>query len=123
MAFTFNVGFATEHDRDAFVERVLPRVRAQQTEPAAVAEAAEDGLHRMGLTVTSQSAAKEVCHQIVAFLAHAKNSRVTLEWTGADGQPQSGDVAAGSAKDAEIVAMRLGAAAKAQVDAEKTNSE
>jgi hypothetical protein len=119
MAFVFNVGFATEHDKEVFVERVLPKVRAQQTDPAPADGDGDDELQQVGLAVTSPSAAKEICHQVVAFLAHAKNSRVTLSWTGADGQPQAGDVAAGSAKDAEIVAMRLGTAAKAHIDAEK----
>ena len=121
MAFVFNVGFATEHDKDSFVEKVVPRVRAQQTDAAPV-EGEGDGLHRVGLAVTSQSAAKDVCHQIVAFLAHAKNSRVTVSWTGPDGQAQAGDINAGTAGDAEVVAMRLGAAAKAHVDGEKAGN-
>jgi hypothetical protein len=119
MPFTFSVGFATEHDKQEFESRTAPKVRGQQVDAPAV-EGAE-GLHRVGLSVTSQSAAKETCHLLLAFLAHAKNSRVTLHWTGADGQPQTGQVEAGQPRDAEVIAMRLGAAAKAALDAEKAS--
>ena len=117
MAFTFSVGFATEHDKQEFEVKTAPKVRGKQVDPPAV-EGGE-GLHRVGLAVTSQSAAKEVCHLLLAFLAHAKNSRVTLHWTGADGQAQVGDVEAGQQSGAEVLSMRLGAAAKAAIDAEK----
>lgn len=117
MAFTFSVGFATEHDKDEFEERIAPKVHGKVVDPPAVEGA--DSLHRVGLAVTSQSAAKEACHLLLAFLSHAKNSRVTLHWTGADGQPHTGDVEAGQQRDAELLSIRLGAAAKAAVDAEK----
>ena len=119
MPFVFSVGFATEHDKQEFETRTAPKVRGQQVDPPA-ADGVE-GLYRVGLAVTSQSAAKEACHLLLALLAHAKNSRVTLHWTGADGQPQTGQVEAGQPKDAEVLAMRLGAAAKAAVDAEKAS--
>jgi hypothetical protein len=117
MAFVFSVGFATEHDKQEFENKIAPKVRGKQVDPPD-AEGTE-GLHRVGLAVTSQSAAKEACHLLVAFLAHAKNSRVTLLWNASDGQPQVADVEAGQQRDAEVLAMRLGAAAKAAMDAEK----
>src|SRR5512143_4091575 len=117
MAFVFSVGFETEHDKQEFESRAVPKVRGHQVEAPAV-EGAE-ALHRVGLAVTSQSAAKETCHLLLAFLAHAKNSRVTLHWTGADGQPQVGDFEAGQQRDSQLLSMRLGAAAKAALDAEK----
>ena len=117
MAFVFSVGFATEHDKQDFESRIAPKVRGKVVDAPAVEGA--DALHRVGLAVTSQSAAKEVCHLLLAFLAHSKNSAVTLHWTGADGQPQVDDVVTGQQRDAELLAMRLGAAAKAAMDAEK----
>lgn len=124
MAFTMTLAFATEHDRDAFVERALPRTRAHQVEqPEALAPAEPDDLHRISVAVTSPSAARDLCHQIVAFLAHAKNTRVDVRWIGADGQPQVGDVNAGTAREGELLAMRVGAAAKTRLDAEKTEQE
>src|SRR5438552_6785303 len=95
MPFVMTAGFATEHDRDAFVERVIPKVRGHQTEPAAPESEEGEGVHRVGIAVTSQSAARDICHQVVAFLAHSKSTRVTLSWPGAGGEPQSGDVNGG----------------------------
>jgi len=119
MSFVITVGFATEHDRAAFVEKTVPKIRGHLTDAPTPEEGAEDGLHRVGLAVTSQSAAKDLCHQIVAFLAHSKTGRVTVGWTGMAGEAQVGEVNAGAARDAEILAMRLGTAAKAHLDAEK----
>src|SRR5690349_15291413 len=101
MPFTLTLGFATEHDRDEFVERILPKVRGQQAEPPA-RDGEPDTLHRTAVTVTSPSAARDVCHQVVAFLAHSKKDFVNVEWSGADGQSHSGVVSGESAKDAEI---------------------
>ena len=117
MAFEIDLGFATEHDRDDFVERILPKLRGKQAEAAPAGE--EDALHRVAVAVTSPSAARDLCHQLVAFLAHAKNSRVQVGWKGADGTAQVGEVSAGSARDAELVSVRVSAAAKALLDKEK----
>src|SRR5438067_4935984 len=121
MPFVITAGFATEPDRDAFVERVIPKVRGHQTDPAAPETGEGDGLHRVGIAVTSQSAARDVCHQVVAFLAHSKSTRVTLTWPGAGGETQAGEINAGTTatRDAEIAAMRVGPAAKAYMDGEK----
>src|SRR5207248_7521608 len=116
--FAVTLGFGTEHDRDDFIERIIPKVRGQQTEPAAK-EGEPDGLHRTAVAVTSHTAARDLCHQVVAFLAHSKKDRVVLEWKGADGKPQSGVVTGEAARDAEILSVRVGAAAKAALDAEK----
>lgn len=119
MPFVISLGFATETDKNTFVEKIVPKVRGHQTEPPSLDEGEEETLHRIGLTVTSQSAAKELCHHMVAFLVHNKKGRITAAWTGADGQPQSGTVEANAARDAEVLAMRLSAAAKSHMDAEK----
>lgn len=118
MAFTIVLGFATEADRDDFVERILPRVRGHQVE-APTPEGEEGGLQRLGVAVTSQTAARDLCHQVVAFLTRSKNDRVELFWTGVDGQPHVGEVTGSSPRDAEFVAVRVGAAAKAHLDQEK----
>jgi len=118
MAFVITLGFATEHNRDAFIERTLPRIRGHQADPMSLGD--EGGsLHTVGVGVTSQSAARDVCHQIVAFLAHTKSVQVNAAWLGADGEPQYGTVTAGAAREAETLAVRVGAAAKARLDAEK----
>ena len=117
MAFEMTLGFATEHDRADFIERIAPRVRGQVAEPAARAE--EDGLYRVQVAVTSQTAARDLCHMVVAFLAHSKKDRVNLSWTAADGSQQSGAVTGDSPRDAEILAVRVGAAAKNHLDVEK----
>jgi hypothetical protein len=119
MPFVISLGFATETDKNTFVEKIVPKVRGHQTDPPTVAEGEEDVLYRIGLTVTSQSAAKELCHHMVAFLAHNKKGRITADWTGVDGQPHTGTIEANAARDAEVLAMRLGAAAKAHMDTER----
>jgi hypothetical protein len=115
MPFALTLGFATEHDRDDFVEKILPKVRGQQVDPPKT-EVEPDGLHRIAVSVTSPSAARDVCHQVVAFLAHSKKDRVIVEWQGVDGKAHSGLVTGESAKDAEILAVRVSAAAKAHLD-------
>ncbi len=117
MPFALTLGFATEHDRDDFVEKILPKVRGQQMDPP---KTEEDGLYRIAVSVTSPSAARDLCHQVVAFLAHSKKDRVIVEWQGVDGQAHSGRVTGESARDAEILAVRVSAAAKAHLDDEKT---
>ncbi len=119
MAYTITLGFATEHDRDAFVEKIVPKIRAHQVEPLPTEEGAEDKLHRLGLAVTSPSAAKDVCNHIVAFLAHIKNTRVDVFWTGMGGEVLAGDVNAGAPRDAEILGLRIAAAAKAELNKEE----
>ncbi len=106
MAFEITLGFATHQSRDEFVERYVPRGRAQlvTADPEALSAT---------VSVTSQSGAKEVCSLVVAFLAADKQGRVDLTWTGTDGQEQTGEVNAGAGREAELVALRLGAAARA----------
>lgn len=119
MAFVIGVGFATEHDRQDFLERALPRLRGHQTDPPAIAPTTDSPLHWVGVAVTSPSAARDLCHQLVSFLAKAKNERVNVVWQGADGEPQIGEAASGAAREAEVLAVRLGASAKAHIDGEK----
>ena len=117
MPFQITVGFPTEHDRNDFLERIMPKVRGHQVEPESPPE--DDGVFRAGVEVTSPSAARDLCHQIVAFLAHSKKDRVFVSWKGADGSVQTGDVTGESARDAEILSVRIGAAARAHIDKEK----
>lgn len=117
MPFVMTLGFATEQDKEQFVERTLPRLRGQEVDPVTPEE--DDGLQRVGVSVTSPSAARDICHQLVAFLAHAKNDSVSVAWKGADGSQHNGMVSGNSARDAEILSVRVGEAAKAQIDAEK----
>jgi hypothetical protein len=116
MAFAITLAFVREHDRALFLERVAPRLRGHLTDvpPDEVADA--QGYHRIAVAVTSQSAAKEVCRQAFGFLAHAKNARILFSWSGADGETCYGDLNAGAGRDAELLAIRVGAAAKSALD-------
>jgi hypothetical protein len=119
MPFVIDFGFATEHDKQSFAERALPKLRCQLLEDGG--ESAEgNGLYRLSVSVTSQSAARDICHQIVSFLAHSKKDRVTLSWKGLDGSEQTGEVVGEAPRDAEILAVRVGTAAKAHLDQEKS---
>jgi len=122
MPFTITLGFETESDKNGFLEKVAPKVRGRQIEADTPAEA--DGLFRTAIVVTSQSAAKELCPLLVAFLVHVKSGRVQLTWPGAGGEPQVGEINAGvgASREADILAMRLGPAAKAFMDHEKAAS-
>ena len=122
MAFTITLAFATEHDREAFREKILPRVRGSEVDPEGDAND-PPGLSRIGVAVTSQTAARDLCHQVTAFLSKAKNDRVDVYWTGVDGNRQSGEVRGDSARDSEILTVRVGAAAKARLDAEREKAE
>lgn len=119
MPFVMTLGFATEQDKEQFVERILPKLRGQESEPSKPEE--DDGLQRVGVAVTSPSAARDICHQLVAFLAHSKNDSVSVFWQGADGSTHNGLVTGSSARDAEILSVRVGEAAKTHIDAEKTD--
>lgn len=121
MAFTLTLGFATEHNKSQFEERILPKLRAAPAAAAAVDGAEADGLKRVSLSVTSPSAARDVCRQVVAFLAHAKGLRVDVEWLGADGAAQRDQIEAGEQRQAERVEIRLSMAAKAHLDSEKAS--
>jgi hypothetical protein len=116
MSFDIRLAFGTAHERDDFAERSLPRVRGQRVESAE--DDAEGQMPSLRVSVGSPSAARDVCHQVVSFLAHSKGSRISVYWTGADQSEQSGEIGTGGARDAEIVALRLGAAAKAALDGE-----
>jgi hypothetical protein len=89
MSFIITVGFATEHDCADFEERYAPKVRGQLVD-SPTASSNDDVLQRRSFAVTSPSAARDLCHQIVAFLSKSKKDRVTVEWTGADEKPQVG---------------------------------
>lgn len=123
MAFTITMGFMRDHDLQLFMDRVAPRLRGQLTDPPADEIAEAQGLKRIAVSVTSQSAARDVCRHAHGFLTHAKNARIVFSWTGTDGQTHYGDLNAGEGRDAEMLALRVGAAAKAALDAEREAEE
>lgn len=117
MSFILTLSFIRDHDRQLFEERVVPKLRGTLVEPPEDAEAEAQGYHRLAVSVTSPSAARDVCRHALGFLSHIKNGRIIFSWTGADGSAQFGDLNAGEGRDAELLAMRIGAAAKAACDA------
>lgn len=119
MSFTVVLSFVKSTDRDAFEARALARVRAHKAEEEP--EAAEDGLSRVALTVTSSSAVRDLCAEASAYLAHAKGSRIGFTWHGQDGEVHTGDIVAGGGSDADLLATRLGAAAKAVLAAQRAS--
>ncbi len=121
MPFVITLAFATEHDREAFREKILPRLRGSEVEPEGDA-GDPPGLMRVGVAVTSHTAARDVCHQLNAFLNKAKNDRVNVHWTGVDGKRQVGEARGNAAREAEVLSVRVGAAAKAGLDAEKAKT-
>jgi hypothetical protein len=123
MSFELTLHFITEHDRDAFVERVVPHLRGHLVEPPPDEDAEAQGYHRIAIAVTSPSAARDVCAQAFGFLAHMKNARIVFAWTGVDGERQFGEIASGEGRNADLMSVRVGAAAKAVLDAEKAAEE
>ena len=121
MPFVMTLAFATEHDRDAFREKILPRLRASEVEPEGDS-GDPPGLARIGVSVTSHSAARDVCHQLNSFLAKAQNDRVNVYWNGVDGKQQVGEARGNAPRDAEVLSVRIGAAAKARLDQERAGS-
>ncbi len=129
MPFQVRIGFINEISLNEFTDKLLPklpgcRVVAEET-PAAEPEGEADTddanpfTHWVQLTVSSPTAARELCHQLTALLSHFKQSGVILEWTGGDGTQQTAQISGQMLRDAEIVAMRLSTSVKAHNDAEK----
>jgi hypothetical protein len=123
VAFAITLSFATPHTRDAFAEQELPHVHGQRIEPPAVedAEGVEPSL--LTLEVRSPTSAKEVCRLVESFLRHSKDERIDVMWTDANGDAQVGWIAAKSPRDADLLAIQIGAAAKAVFDKEKEAAE
>lgn len=121
MSFVITLAFATEHDREAFKERILPRLRGSEVDPEGDA-GDPPGLYRVGVSVTSHTAARDVCHQLNSFLAKAQKDRVDVSWKGADGKRQAGEASGNAPKEAEILSVRVGAAAKARLDEERAKA-
>lgn len=122
MPFTITLHFVSAHDRDAFAERVAPRLRGQIVDPPADEVAEAEGYHRIAVSVTSPSAAKDTCSQAFGFLAHMKNARIAFRWPLLDGDVQYGEITSGAGREADLLSVRLGAAAKAALDAEKAQA-
>ena len=118
MPFVITLAFATEHDLEAFREKILPRLRGAESDPEGDA-GDPPGLFRVGVSVTSHSAARDVCHQLNAFLVKAQNDRVNVYWTGTDGKQQMGEARGNAPREAEVLSVRVGAAAKGRLDQEK----
>jgi len=114
MAYTVTLGFDTPKGAEEFAEKVAPRIHGKWVDVPD--DMAGDGAHRLAVAVSSPTAAREVCHSVVAFLSHGKGSRVDILWRGADGSVQMTSVDAGSPRDAEVLATRIGMAAKAVLD-------
>ncbi len=123
MPFTITLHFVSDHDRDLFVERVAPRVRGHLVDPPADDVADAQGYERVAIAVTSQSAARDLCHLAFGFLAHMKNARIVFRWPVSGGETQYAEVASGEGRDANLLSVRVGAAAKAFLDEEKEASE
>ena len=121
MPFVITLAFATEHDREAFREKILPRLRGSEVDPEGDA-GDPPGLSRVGIAVTSHTAARDVCNQLTSFLNKAKDDRVNVYWTGVDGKRQVGEARGNAAREVEVLSVRVGAAAKARLDAEKANA-
>jgi hypothetical protein len=119
MSLTVRIGFLQESARADFVARFLPRLPGSRLTAEETAEEGDEAAyaHRVVLGLSSPTAARELCQQLVAFLNHHKGSGVHLEWSGAEGKQQTAQLAGAAAKDAERVAVRLGAAARASKDA------
>jgi hypothetical protein len=119
MPFSITLHFVSDHDRDLFVERVAPRVRGHLVDPPADETADAEGYQRIAVAVTSQTAARDLCHLAFGFLAHMKNARIVFRWPISGGETQYGEVASGEGRDANLLSVRVGTAAKAFLDAEK----
>jgi hypothetical protein len=133
MAFEVRLGFINEHVLREFTGKFLPklpgcRTVAEET-PAAEQEAegetdeANPFTHWVRLSISSPTAARDLCHQLTALLSHLKQTGLILEWTGGDGTPQTAQLSGQASRDAEIVAMRLSTSVKAHNDAEKAAKE
>jgi hypothetical protein len=121
MAFVMTLAFATEHDRESFRDKILPRLRATEVDPEGD-PGDPPGLYRIGVAVTSHSAARDVCHQLNAFLVKAQNDIVNVYWTGVEGTRQSGEARGNAPREAEVLSVRIGAAAKARLDEERAKA-
>lgn len=116
MVFGITLHFTTDHDLDLFVDRVVPRVRGRLVEPPADETAESEGYKRLAVAVTSASAARDLCSHAFGFLTHLKGARIVFAWNGLDGVRQFGEIESGQSRDAELLSIRLGSAAKAALD-------
>jgi hypothetical protein len=123
VAFAMTLSFATIQARDAFADQELSRVHGQQVEPSPVADAEAAEPARIAVEVRSPTSAKEVCRLVESFLRHSKDTRIDLTWTDANGDAQVGWISSGSSRDADLLAIQIGAAAKAVLDKEKEAAE
>jgi hypothetical protein len=126
VAFTITLAFATPQARDAFAEQELPRVHGQPVDQPVDAEGAPP---RLAVAVRSPSSAREVCRLVESFLRQRETSarfpqgsRVDLAWIDSNGEEQVGWIAQGSPRDADLLAIQIGAAAKAVLDKEKAQA-
>lgn len=123
MPFTITLHFLSVHDRDLFEERVVPHLRARVVDPPADESAEAQGYERLALAVTSPSAARDVVRRAGGFVSHLRGGRIVFAWENAEGERQFGEIVSGEARDADLLSMRVGAASKALLDAEKASIE
>lgn len=132
MPFQARIGFMTENGLQEFREKSLPRLpgckpveedanaKAGSETPPAESEEGESAFNDwLALSISSPTAARDLCHQLMAFLNHARQNAVRLEWVGGDGSTQSAQIRGQLTRDLEIAAMRLSTSVKAHNDAEK----
>ena len=119
MQFPITLHFVTVHDLELFRERVVPRLRGHIVDSPPDEMAGAQGYHRLTIAVSSPSAAQDVCRQAFGFLAHLKKARIVFAWPTPGGETQYGEIVSGEARDADLLSTRLGAAAKAYLDAAK----
>ena len=119
MAFQARIGFVNENVQKDFTERLLPKLPGSHiVEEAAPAPDDDVFTHWTPISISSPTAARDLCHQLTGFLNHHRQSGLMLQWKGGDESDQSIQLT-GQQQASEIAGMRLSAAVKAHNDAEK----
>jgi hypothetical protein len=118
MSLSVRIGFLHENARADFVARFLPKLPGSRLTAEETADEGEEAAYpyHVTLDVSSPTAARDLCRQFVAFLSHHKNSGLHVEWPDHEGKPQTSQLAGTAAKDAELLAVRLGASIRAARD-------
>lgn len=139
MSFHAELGFLSASACSEFTTKFLPRlpgcrpaeslpengaaaaIREETREDSGSTEGApEDAFpFRLSLTLSSPTAARDLCHQLVGFLHRHRQSGVRLGWTGADMQPQMAVISERNPRDSDVIGMRVSAAVKSHQDAAK----
>ena len=118
MSFQVTVAFTSSSARAEYIEHALPRNRVS-IEGELPAEADAEGAWMVTVRVGSAAAARELCHKLVAFLAHHKPGGIVIRWVSADGAAQFATLRDGANRDAEVLATRLATTARSVLMAGK----